>query len=118
VVVKDLEQLGLVDRCNGLTRLVVVNQNELQTRGIEHASLVADPQVVPILIHDEEIVVLLTQNAVQQVPYVGVSEKLRDGRIGRFAAGRIHKVGNPLVAEIEPLTQAALEEIEQAQTVD
>ena len=64
VVVEDLDQLRLFQRPKRLPRLIVIHQDHLQPRRVEHIPLVADAQVHLILIHHQKIVVFFAQNPV------------------------------------------------------
>ena len=94
VMVEDLKQFRLLQRGNGLARLVVVHKDDLETRRVERLALTGNAEITPILIHDPEFIVIIAQDPVERVADVGIGRIHGDGSISGVPAGSGHQLAD------------------------
>ena len=116
VVVEDFEQFGFLERGDGLARLVVVHEDDLEARRVERFALVGDAEVEAVLVHDPVVVVIAAQDLVERVADVGVGNVLGDLGVGGVFAGRGHHLAHGGVARAR--AENVGEIFEEAEAVD
>ena len=90
-MVEDLEQFRLFEGGNGLARLVVIHEDDLEARRVQHIPLSGDAEIQPVLVHHPVVVILIAQELVEHVADVRVRRIFRHGGVrGVPALGRHH----------------------------
>ena len=91
VMIENLQQFGFFEGGDCLARLVVVHQNDLEPRRIEHIALARNATVKAVFIHDPVIVVLIAQDSVEKIADMSIGGEFWHGRVGGVPAwGRHH----------------------------
>ena len=67
VVVQNLEQLGLFESGNRLSRLIVIDQNDLEARRVEQVTLACNTGIESSLVDHPVFVDFVAQNAVEKI---------------------------------------------------
>ena len=114
VVIDDLDDVGLVDGADGLARLVVVNEDDLQAGRVERLALATDAHVAAVVVDDPELIALLAHDAVQRVAHAAVGLELGHRAVAGLAAGHVHQLADAHLFAPRVGADGAAEEVEQA----
>ena len=55
-MIQYLDQFCFLERGDRLTRVVVIHQDDLETRRVEKVALMRNAQIMPVFIHDPVII--------------------------------------------------------------
>ena len=94
MMVDDFNDVGLVDRSDCLTGLVVIHQDQLQSRRIKRVAVAANADVLPCFVDHPKLIALLAHDPVQGIADTCALLELGHGRIACFLSRYVHQFAN------------------------
>src|SRR5215213_10511987 len=116
MVIEDLEQFGLLERSNRLSRLVMIHKDDLETWRVEQIALAGDPAIERVFVDDKVFIYFIAQDSIQEITDMPVAGEPRDVRVCRVPAGCRHHRADSRIAGLGAEDFGKV--LEEAKTVD